>query len=246
MSETGQNYFNYFTEIEERFQRQRGAQVFLSPVDWALIEAWKQSGIPLAAALSGIEQAFAKFSSGRRRDSARPRSLLYCAPAVMQAAETMQAAAVGGHTPETEADHRAGEEFAPPRLAAACDSWRRRIEAAKLPQGLESTQAEVADALAGWVRQLAAEPPPAGTGMPFNLEEMERYFSALEDKLAAGCQQHAPVEALAAIRAELDRALVPYRRRLNAAQLAALEPQFLRQRLLEFYRLPRLSLFHLT
>jgi len=33
------NYFNYFTEIEEHFQRARGTGLFLlSPLDWALIE----------------------------------------------------------------------------------------------------------------------------------------------------------------------------------------------------------------
>ncbi len=38
------NYFNYFTEIEEHFQRAQGTGLFLlSPLDWALIESWKNS-----------------------------------------------------------------------------------------------------------------------------------------------------------------------------------------------------------
>ena len=50
------NYFNYFTEIEEHFQRARGTGLFLlSPLDWALIESWKNSGIPLEAVLRGID-----------------------------------------------------------------------------------------------------------------------------------------------------------------------------------------------
>ena len=33
------SYFNYFTEIEEHFQRARGTSLFLmSPLDWALVE----------------------------------------------------------------------------------------------------------------------------------------------------------------------------------------------------------------
>ncbi len=278
MTETGQNYFNYFTEIEEQFQRQRGAQVFLSPVDWALVETWRQAGVPLPAALAGIEQAFAKFARGRRRDSARPRSLLYCAPAVMQAAESWQAAAAGGRTADSAA--AVSDELSPARLGESCERWRRAVEAAALPPGLETTQAEAVAALAGWRDALAAaaeptaappdspaasglaatsaarpqasatEPPAASTqpsnrAVPGSLEELERHLTALEDKLAAGCQQHAPAEALAEIRAELDRALAPYRRRLTAVQLAAMEPQFLRQRLLDYFHLPRLSLFHL-
>ena len=43
------NYFNYFTEIEERFQQRRGALLLLSTLDWALIETWREAGIPLEA-----------------------------------------------------------------------------------------------------------------------------------------------------------------------------------------------------
>jgi len=43
------NYFNYFTEIEERFQQRRGALLLLSTLDWALIETWREAGIPLDA-----------------------------------------------------------------------------------------------------------------------------------------------------------------------------------------------------
>jgi len=42
------NYFNYFTEVEEHFQKARGTGLFLvSPLDWALIECWKEAGVPL-------------------------------------------------------------------------------------------------------------------------------------------------------------------------------------------------------
>lgn len=41
------NYFNYFTEVEEQFQRSRATGLFLlSPLDWALIESWKKRGHP--------------------------------------------------------------------------------------------------------------------------------------------------------------------------------------------------------
>jgi len=42
---TVENYFNYFTEVEERFQRRRGTGLLLSTLDWALIETWKDAGI---------------------------------------------------------------------------------------------------------------------------------------------------------------------------------------------------------
>ena len=56
-----ENYFNYFTEIEERFLQRRGGGLLLSTLDWALIETWKDAGIPLEAALRGIDSAFDRY-----------------------------------------------------------------------------------------------------------------------------------------------------------------------------------------
>ena len=50
------NYYNYFTEVEEHFQKARGTGLFLlSPLDWALIESWKNAGVPLEAVVRGID-----------------------------------------------------------------------------------------------------------------------------------------------------------------------------------------------
>ena len=47
------NYFNYFTEIEEHFQRARGTGLFLmSPLDWALVESWKKGNFTELVSLS--------------------------------------------------------------------------------------------------------------------------------------------------------------------------------------------------
>ncbi len=52
------NYYNYFTEIEETFIRRRGKNLLLSPLDWALIEAWQEREVPLHIVLRGIEKVF--------------------------------------------------------------------------------------------------------------------------------------------------------------------------------------------
>src|SRR5208283_3122688 len=83
------NYFNYFTEIEEHFQRARGTGLFLlSPLDWALIESWKNSGVPLEAVLRGIDAAFEKWRSGKPRVR-MVNSLAYCTQAVMSEAQRL-------------------------------------------------------------------------------------------------------------------------------------------------------------
>src|SRR5690349_25024630 len=87
-----ENYFNYFTEIEEHFQRRRGTILFLSTLDWALIETWKDSGIPLEAVLRGIDVAFDKYDK-RRVKHKKVNALGYCAQEVLTAAEDRQEAA---------------------------------------------------------------------------------------------------------------------------------------------------------
>ena len=60
------NYFNYFTEIEEYFWKKRGAHLLVSPLDWAIMETWQKAGVPLEAALKGIDQAFDSYQRSRR------------------------------------------------------------------------------------------------------------------------------------------------------------------------------------
>src|SRR4051812_21313926 len=70
------NYFNYFTEVEDAFIRRRGKHLLLSPMDWALIESWKEMGVPLHVALRGIEKSFDSYESKPRRRTVK--SLMYC------------------------------------------------------------------------------------------------------------------------------------------------------------------------
>src|SRR5512136_194501 len=87
------NYFNYFTEVEEHFQKARGTALFLlSPLDWALIETWKDAGVPLEAVLRGIDAAFEKWRS-RKSKVRMVNSLAYCAQAVLEQAQFMSGAA---------------------------------------------------------------------------------------------------------------------------------------------------------
>src|SRR6476619_2631585 len=90
-----ENYFNYFTEIEEHFQRRRGSILLLSTLDWALIDTWREAGVPLAAVLRGIDVAFDKYEARKTRARMRKvNGLAWCAQAVMEAVEIMQDAAV--------------------------------------------------------------------------------------------------------------------------------------------------------
>lgn len=71
------NYFNYFTEIEDTFVRRRGKNLFLSPLDWALIEVWQDRGIPLHIVLRSIESVFDVFDK-QPPGTRTIKSLFYC------------------------------------------------------------------------------------------------------------------------------------------------------------------------
>src|SRR3977135_198352 len=93
-----QNYFNYFTEIEERFQQRRGSLLMLSTLDWALIETWREAGVPLEAVLRGIDNAFDKHDAKAMRSPGRVRKgngLAWCAQSVMAAVEQAMEASIG-------------------------------------------------------------------------------------------------------------------------------------------------------
>src|SRR5215471_3915074 len=88
------NYFNYFTEIEEHFQNRRGKATLLSPLDWSLIESFQQAGISIETVLRGIDEAFDRFKA--RKNRAREiNSLAYCTQAVLAEHNQQQQNSVG-------------------------------------------------------------------------------------------------------------------------------------------------------
>ncbi len=87
-------HFTYFSEIEEHFQRRRGSILICSPLDWALMEVWKEAGIPLEAVLRGIDAAFDKYDR-RAKKTRKVNSLAYCQQEVLSAVEELKEAALG-------------------------------------------------------------------------------------------------------------------------------------------------------
>jgi hypothetical protein len=230
-----ENYFNYFTEIEERFQQRRGSILLLSTLDWALIDTWREAGIPLEAVLRGIDQAFDRYEARKAKSHVRRvNGLAWCAQEVMTAAEDMREAAVGAAKPQADA---ASAGFGQERIAAHLEEAAAQLRAAAL-QGLAAqTAVEIAERLGA----LAA----AARGSVPETEELERTLTALEERLLNAVMATTKEEELMALREHSARELAPYRRRMQALQIRQIEQQFLHKRLLEKHRLPRLSLFYM-
>src|SRR3954471_22453925 len=130
-----ENYFNYFTEIEERYQRRRGAALLLSTLDWALIETWKDAGIPLESALRGIDAAFDSYDAKPARAKTRKvNSLAYCSQEVLAAAEAMKEASTGAQRKDASAPTPGMETEA---VIAYLVKNAAKLEQAALPEGAE-------------------------------------------------------------------------------------------------------------
>lgn len=218
------NYFNYFTEVEERFQKARGTGLFLmSPLDWALVETWKNAGVPLEAVLRGIDAAFEKWRTKKKRGQ-NVNSVAYCSQAVIAEAQAMAGVApTRGHK----------ESQAPFRLEDLETYLRSNADQIRKQAGFED--------IAAAVDRLATD----AANVFHNLEDLEQRLTALEDKMIALARSRQSEDDLLRARRELDLQLRPYRGKMTAPQLAMLEKQYLERQLLDSAGLPRLSLFYL-
>ena len=233
------NSFNYFTEIEDRFQQRRGSILLLSTLDWALIETWQEAGIPLDAALRGIDAAFDKYEQRQKRGRMRRiNGLAWCAQAVMQAAEEMREASAGT---VSSASASAETGFEHERVAD-------HLEAAAVALEASIVAAETCAATASRLRELATELRTAASKSPahVDLESLERTLTVFEEKLFATLTAAAPEELLVGLKEHAARELAPYRSRMGVVQLRQVERQFVQKQLLAHYNLPRLSLFYMS
>jgi hypothetical protein len=227
-----ETYFNYFTEIEEHFQRRRGTLLLLSPLDWALMETWKDAGVPLEAVLRGIDATFEKWE---RRPSRfrKVNGLAYCSQEVLASVEEMKEAAVGAAPKETKntgLDHSAVIEYLN-RNAGQLDQVQLPATAQTLAQETASTLRTLASSLS--------------QDRLMSMEDLERRLTVAEEKILAALLAATPDEALLAVRTEADRDLAPYRRKMSTPQIEQLHKQYVHKRLLDQYQVPRLSLFYM-
>jgi hypothetical protein len=235
-----QNYFNYFTEIEEHFQRRRGTLLLLSTLDWALIETWKEAGIPLEAVLRGIDTAMDRYER-RPSKSKKVNSLAFCSQEVLASAEEMKEATVGSAQPVN--SEPAGMSVA--EVASYLEKNAALLKGARLPQVAQMTAGEIASSLREASKTLVSTGANGAHSQPRKLEDLERQLTVLEEKLQAALLTTTSEEVLLQIRSEADRQIAPYQSKMNAAQIEQLRRQYLHKKLFDHYKLPRLSLFYM-
>jgi len=202
----------------------------VSTLDWALMESWKDAGIPLEAVLRGIDSAFDKYEVRQRSRTQKINGLAWCAQAVMAAAEEMKEAAVGARREASES----GLEVE--RIAEFLRKNAAALEKARAPENASAVVRGAAETLA----KLAQ-----GMSEATRLEDLERHLTVLEEKIIGALLAATPDDQLVAARAEADRELAPYRRKMTVEQIERLHKQYVHKRVLEQYGVPRLSLFYM-
>lgn len=231
------NYFNYFTEIEDAFVRRRGKHLFLSPLDWALMETWKQQGIPLHIVLRGVERSFDSFEARPRKRSVK--SLLYCQEEVeAQYAEWVEArVGASEHSDSAESDKT-------PFSVTAISEHLQRCHGALASLGRSRKDDDLSEALtraASLLEEIQNDLSESGV---LDTRRLEDSLTGLERMLNEAMLAVVSATELDALKSGVKDQLKPYRSQMEAAVYKQTFDNLLLKRLREQFAVPRLSLFY--
>ncbi len=220
------NYFNYFTEIEETFIRRRAKNLFLSPLDWALMETWQERGIPLHIVIRAVEQVFDNFD--KNPGPRTIKGLMFCREEVEAQYEEWLKAQAGKPTETSESalfnvveiqDHLHG-------LAASL----RLNKNPALAEDIERASVRLLE-IAGNVND--------------NSEQLDLSLKDVETLLDEALLARSDKKVFDAIKKDTDKELRPYKSTMPAESYDATHRLMLLKRLREEENIPRLSLFYL-
>lgn len=232
------NYFNYFTEIEDAFVRRRGKHLFLSPMDWALMETWKQQGIPLHIVLRGVEKSFDSYEARPRKRTVK--TLLYCQEEVeAQYAEWVEAH-VGSATTAAEPE----SEKTPFSFAAVTEHLQRNRQALSELARSRKQEDDLTEALTRATALLADIEKDFASGGTFDTRKLEDSLTGLERLLNDSMLSVASSTTLDELKKGVKDQLKPYKAQMDAAVYKQTFDNLLLKSLREQFAVPRLSLFY--
>ncbi|MEE2822775.1 MAG: hypothetical protein VYA53_07310 [Acidobacteriota bacterium] len=219
------NYFNYFTEIEEFFVRKRGKNLLISPLDWCLVELWRDGGIPLHIVLRGIERSF---ESSSKRQKSVPRTIFYCHQAVLEAHEEYQKAMVGS------SESKETESFSSsiPEEKAHREAVQSHIE--NLEKQLQKGESQAFERAGQRIAALREEVLFSQT---VSYPEIDQNLVEIGSMLASDLKADLGREKAREIGSEVKKELKMYRKRLSKEMYQRLESNCLERRILALHNL---------
>jgi hypothetical protein len=239
------NYFNYFTEIEDEFVRRRGSHMWVSPLDWALIENWKQRGIPLHIVLRGINSSFDGYDPGRHRGR-KVNTLFFCRQEVeamfAEYSESRVGSGAGPNASEGSSNGAGEDALGAPQVIAYLRDHCATLEALRADHEAGSV---LADTFARTAERLTQIVESLEEGPALSPELLEMDLTMIEEVILDGLKEQAGETRLGELRKEGKQQLRAYKQTMERAIYEQTLNNFLARRLREEYRVPRLSLFYL-
>jgi hypothetical protein len=238
------NYFSYFSEIEDTFIRRRGKHLLLSPMDWALIEGWKERGVPLHVVVRAIEHAFD--SHDARKQKRTVKTLLYCQEEVEAQYAEWLASRVGGHEEPEREEKGADDRKSPFPRDAVLAYLARSLEAlGTLAVERQTKDDELTEALARSIALLSEIKDDYASAAQPEARRLEDSLTGIERLLDDAIRKAIPERELQSAIAEIESQIKPYKRHMDKAAFEQTRENLLRKRLRDHFSVPRLSLFFL-
>jgi hypothetical protein len=241
----GLNYFSYFSEIEDTFIRRRGKHLMLSPMDWALIEGWKERGVPLHVVVRAVEHAFDSHESKKQKRTVK--TLLYCQEEVEAQYAEWLTSRVGGHEEQGAESKQADESKSPfPRDAVLSHLSRSLDTLGQLSsERRRSSDDELSEVLRRAVTLLSEIKDDYASAVHPDARKLEDSLTGIERFLDDAMRRAASASELESASAEIDSQMKPYKRHMDKAAFEQTRENLLRKRLRDQFGVPRLSLFFL-
>ena len=214
----------------------------LSPIDWALIESWKERGVPLHVVLRAIEHAFDSYESKKHKRTVK--TLLYCQEEVeAQYAEWLESR-VGSHDDEAaaeDADDRKSP-FSKDIVVAHLDRSHRELQDLATARRNEDELSEALKRAANLLTDIRDE--YANAARP-DTRKLEESLSGIDRMLDEGIRNSTPLSEMTGLESEVDAQVKPYKRHMDKEVFAQTRENLLKKRLREQFGVPRVSLFFL-
>jgi hypothetical protein len=243
------NYFNYFTEIEDAFVRRRGKHLFLSPLDWALMETWKQQGIPLHIVLRGVERSFDSYESRPRKRSVK--TLLYCQEEVeAQYAEWLDSRVGAPEKPDDAEVNKiddAAVDAARPETRFSVPAIRehlQRCHSELIRLSRSRKEDDLSEALARAASLLQEIQDDVTQHAALDTRRLEDSLTGLERMLNEAMLNVISAADLDVLKSGIKDQLKPYRSQMEPTVYNQTFDNLLLKRLREQFAVPRLSLFY--
>jgi hypothetical protein len=240
------NYFSYFTDIEQHFVRRRGKHLLVSPLDWALIESWKDMNVPMHIVLRGIDRVFDAYEAAGKPHHKRINSILYCQQEVLTCYEEYMHSRVGAPQADVEAAAAATTSSAFSKEIIWSYLAQRLEELNTLIPSFDSENTRMQEALQHAATRLNSLIDDARTAETLNLEALEQELGRIEDMIYDTLLEAISSDEIKARRREGAKQLREYKKRMSPEVYEQTLGNYVAKQLRENYRIPRLSLFYLT